>query len=891
MFCIHCGSEIKEGSGFCIFCGEPIPSGASASAFEAPISSVRDPVLGDESDKVSDALPGMRPGSSVQTETIVPTIPIASVGSAIPIGSESPVATISSIPLSASATIPNTSPTTSATVSAVVNPPVTPVKKKKRTGLIIGLVLGGIVLSVLIVAGIIVSQFLISKTNKRNTPGPDVTVETEETDLSEESTKETTEQTEAGVLKLDGMEIDFGDADIEGEAKDYITLVDLKDEEAPDGLASDLYDLTLDPDSGDKVTVRIPYTENPSEKDTDAVPMLGIGRTITFDDGSTETVYTYLSAEIKDKIATASFVPADRMGELLANGSSSGKGSSAPSREKVRAGIFWCTTQYTDGGHFLVYFPAQPMKFFIDNKDRDALLKDLEAVYNKYLGLNFTYAKRTQWPMEVTVRNLSSNEGAYVYGYDGAGGSIEINRDFFEGGYQPTYVKPILAHEFFHFVQMNYVEYDNDCPWFDEATATYFEGEESGSVPGVVSKYQSQIFEGAIPPENTPEAGYARMPLIRYLVEKYSADFIRSVYVSAGSGTSWDSAITDIIDQPSSWAGEFYTKLTNGSYWDDRTYSLYKGVADDSFPGLGQTLPLEIPSEEDIATAAENGDPPLLGQVSLEVGSYGAQLAAITISKDMLKQIPDGIDPEVRAATGAEMRVFSIRSKTVTELAVVDGAASLTDFKKASADKTVFLVLIIGTHTDGKQSYDVQVTLPLFPTLDELIGSYMDGKMIINNVFISEELRKQLADEAANPEDEEPSPEDQGAEGLGCDIDIDILAMLEQMKGLENPAVLTIEKTGEDTGNLKLSNADAEDEEAVIDEDAEAIPFTYDQGNIILEYTIDGDTVNGLLLARYLPGKKGVGVDGTMRLTLADYPESDFYIDITISGTLPFETP
>jgi len=688
-----------------------------------------------------------------------------------------------------------------------------------------------------------------------------------------------------GTVSYKDVILDFGDNDAPQDVSLVISDSELGSEEKPDGLASELYDLDIDPAYTEPVTITIPYTEDLSELDEEAEPMLGIGSLITFDDGSQETIFQYIEAEMDDEASTvtATFIPSEVLGDKYVRGSSKGTSTAVtPSREHVRAGIFWCSTTFTDGGHFLVYFPAQAFKYFIDYKDREALLTDLEAVYSDYLAKGYLYAKRTDWPIVVNIKSLD-DDAAYIYGYGGSDGTININKKFFEGGYNATEVKPLIAHEFFHFVQLNYVTYDNGCPWFDEATATYYESQVKGAIPSIVNQYKELIFGGVFPEENTAGNGYSRMPLIEYIATNTSSDFIKAAYSSAGSGVDWPVAIKAVAGDPAEWAGEFYSALIKGEVGDYTPYTLHSNLAKGSMTEVGTKIDLAVPTADEIKEAAENGENPTLGQATVSVASYGAQLVAITIDAEELKLLPDGADPIVKVSGGnADVRAYAIKSREVAGFRAKDGEVTLKDFKKATGDKKVFLVMVTGLQASGKTDYTVTVEIAPFPTLDELVGEYTDGTMTITTVFISDNLKSQMTP----PAEEVTEDPDNPLAGIGCDLDM--VAILESLVGQVNPMKIVIEKTGEDAGILKMISAEP-DPDAAEAEEPTPIPFVYDPGTgtLTFDYALEGQVMSGTIAAAYGPDRKTVTLNGTLRMTAEGTPESDFYIDVQIAGSKP----
>jgi hypothetical protein len=500
-----------------------------------------------------------------------------------------------------------------------------------------------------------------------------------------------------------------------GGRKLTVSAVRLHEAEKPDGLVSEIYELEIDFSYIEPVTISIPVKELPKAKDENASLMLGIGREVLFEDGNRDIIYRYVAAEYAGGIATASFVPAD-FAELTVKGSSGGGRTLAQRLANLVVGTF-LVRRLWDGGHFVVYFPpgAYGPGRALPWESREALFDDLEAIYEKYKNLGYVYAKRNlgKRPMEVIVQDLDY-EGLYaVDGLFGSAGRIYIDTQFFQPGYQSARAKPLLAHEFFHFVQFNYVQLWSDNLWFSEATATYFEYKVSGTgtIPSIVMEYKEKIFAGAFPPENTTAHGYARMPLIKYLAHRRGEDFIRKAYEMIKKGrTVWEDAILSTTGPPARWVGDFYTALVKGEVSKYAPYTLHANLAMGEMGEIGTRLALVVPEADPTAARQGYGQDLALGATTLSVDGLGAKLVAITISDEELKKLPDRQNPMV-SVLGAELIVFAIRGTHVRVLETIAGHVVLTDFKQEKGRQTRFLALVVGLHERGKADYRLSVDI------------------------------------------------------------------------------------------------------------------------------------------------------------------------------------
>ncbi|MEI8199176.1 MAG: zinc ribbon domain-containing protein [Eubacteriales bacterium] len=841
MFCRNCGYKLKDDARFCINCGMKVNTKIDATPAQSP------PVQ-------------MRPGTQQQS-----TLQQAA----------------QTVPVMAANTAAGTAP-----VTAGVIPQAKP-KKKKKTALIVVLCLSALLVAGLVFGGIYVLKGL--QDGSLNLTG----------DAAGSTKKSTGATLKDSVLSFDGVTLDYGDNTVPKDAKEALTIADLGDKEPPDGLASTLYDLRIDPAYTEPVTISIPFTEDLSDLDNTAVPMLGIGTVVTYEDGTQSTRYQYLETEVKDKTATATFVPSEVIG-ITVTGATRGAAASVvsytassttagakPSLESVSAGIIWCSTTFKNGGNFVVYFPAQAHKFFIDYNDREAFLTDLEWVRQYYVDKGYTFDKRTAGPMCVYVTRGLEDEADYESHWysNGANGYISIRSEFFEGGYQSAKAKPLMIHEYFHYVQLNYVTKDTTNAWFDDATTCYFEYQVSTVIPDVTKAYETRMFEGVFPAENTARNGYGRMYLISYLAKTLgSDDFIRQAYIAAGSGTDWETAITDATGEPSDWYEDFYVQLVKGTTGGFNPSLLYSNLVkgEEAFAPAGTKLDLIAPLEDEITAAAENSEPVELGSTNVSVAAYGAQLVALTMSADNVKLMADGVDPTVSVSDDAALAVYYTKGSTVVELTPADGKVTLTDFKKNCTAGGGYLVLVIGA--SDAQSYTVTVELEPFPTLDELVGRYEDGTVTIDTVFISDALRQQMTDAAA-AQDQATADAENPLAGVGCDINM--IEALEAMEGQAQPSIIVIEKTGEDTGTLTMNTAATADQP---EQAGTPMPFVYKAGTLTLDFNVEGSIGKGALDARYGPSQT-VTLKGSMRSTIESIPESDLYFDISIAGTKPIEVP
>jgi len=368
------------------------------------------------------------------------------------------------------------------------------------------------------------------------------------------------------------------------------------------------------------------------------------------------------------------------------------------------------------------------------------------------------------------------------------------------------------------------------------------------------------------------------MPLIAYMAGRNQETFIKSAYEMVKEGADWESALLSSMGPSENWAGEFYKELVSGNVGDYVPYTIYSNLSKNQMAELGSFVALKVPSEDEIKKASEDGEVPELGKATLNIDGYGAKLLAVTIDDTNLKQLPEDMNPSVQVSGNASVTIFRIKGKSFETF---DGGNTegieLADFVKSMQDKEVFLILVTGLHENGKQDYEVTISMPTYPTLDELVGTYSDGSVYYKEIHVADELKEKMNEAAAETEE--------GGDEQYCDLNV--LAMIEEMEGQTKPATLVIAKTGEDTGTLLLQY------EGTDTDSSDAIPFTYTNGTLIIDDIKTEESMNavlsGNLKAAY--GKnKDVCVNGSLYASFesAEVSVKDgalLKIEIVVSGS------
>ncbi len=518
---------------------------------------------------------------------------------------------------------------------------------------------------------------------------------------------------ENGEINLEGTTVSFGKNNVPDGDSASLKTIKVTDTETENGLCSQLFELALREAYTQPVTLTLPIPEDYSGEAEEAL-LVGLGIECEYDSGSLGTEYFYFPAQVEDGAASASFIPAELAKAPLYMGAS--QGTAAPKKMKtsisLKCGLFTNVCYFEDGGHFRLYYPMKvDGKFFHDivgSSGREAILRDLEVVYDKYKALGYQY-DQGDFPMNVLVKKIN-DAGSYHLLY----GDITLNVGNFTDKYEPGSLNPLLWHEFFHYVQgCNTGIFASD--WIDEATASYYEARaQDQTFTSLTSQYFERQFVGALPPEDTAQDGYARSPLISFLCQRKGGDaWIRTVYENGGTQEALIAAVGD----PSGWAHEYYTALALGQVGQEGAYTLHKNLSTGVYGAdVGTTLKLSIPDANDLVQKA-GGEETTLGSASVTMNGQGCRLIAITVDADELKELPDGVDPKVECQ-GASVTVISAIGPNARSC-----GSSLSGLKDSADSQAVYLVVVTSQAGAGA-SGSLEVRIKLADEKVDYSGTY-----------------------------------------------------------------------------------------------------------------------------------------------------------------------
>jgi len=709
-----------------------------------------------------------------------------------------------------------------------------------------------------------------------------------------------------GVVELEDLKLEFGSGDVEEPVNVRLTRLKPGGDSRPDGLLSTfLYALDIDKPIDKPVTVRIKFPASRPEKNV----MIGLGAEVKGADGEdVRVVYRYVGANIVDGWAEAEVVPSDYANEALIQLNrpllSMGVAYAQPSNLRMYVMSFDGSAFFEDGGHFMFIFPAssKPIK-----EDARRVLTDFEDAYRAYLAGGYIYSKRTKWPFDVYLRSIS--EGIFaayeetgwrnmVLGRQPDNGFINISKAALSEG-DHNILRSSIFHEWFHAVQSNYTTKGSRSEWFDEATATYHEGLVLGKIPEHAEGTRAMIFDGIYSPEDTRRAGYARALVIDFLADKFgSDDFILKAYKNFDMGIAPRDAILSATGDPAKWAGDFYESVVFGKSAVFRAYipiTLHNSISRGWDKTEGAPLYLKNSSQEEIDRASKTGETIELGEAAVDVPALGARALAVRVKPELAGVLNDGMTLRFTSPeSGLDMRLFSIavnNPANVTRItATVTRAAGSTvdvrSFKQALVNKTQYLLLVTNPSGSAK-TVPVLADLVMFPTLDELVGKF-DGIFQVTDVHIIDKLKADAAKQSAGAK---PSAKTSGSD-QGCDLDnLDLSKLndetLKQELGKPEKTPFEIVKTGQDKGSIVLKGTDGKPEE---------IPFTYKNGELIVDYNHPAFgksreffgkimSIKGVARAAY-GANDTVEIDWTLRC-FETGAEGDFYIDARLTGRHP----
>lgn len=224
-------------------------------------------------------------------------------------------------------------------------------------------------------------------------------------------------------------------------------------------------------------------------------------------------------------------------------------------------------------GHFKIDYPNNVSLQSVIN-----LAEYLEEAYTKIQNLGFSYSARTNWPVSVTVRQLSPED----YGYSVASvlgdnyGYLEFNSTRINDA---AAMRLTAGHEFFHLVQAFYdkrnrfskAKFASPHLWVDEASAVWAEEKftnQSGYSSPIRDGHTLAPFKGMQtgPNSDAQSYGYGMSALIKYFGEQK----LITIYNWIAAKFDPQAAVSLCTYDPASyWWPDFLKKYVKGEIYDD----------------------------------------------------------------------------------------------------------------------------------------------------------------------------------------------------------------------------------------------------------------------------------------------------------------------------------
>lgn len=565
-----------------------------------------------------------------------------------------------------------------------------------------------------------------------------------------------------GLMSLNDFSVDFsGTGALDGEA--ILTEENGASFEKENGLISELYSISYEEGISGLVTVSLPVPEA-YDASKGGVLRLGIGRDYTTEDGLVVTPFDYIDAVISNGMVTASFdismfpetaffgrADNDGTGFVKTSLSNLNKDTKKRDHGKIKRylGYFWTDAFYYENGHFKVWHPTL---LYIDQSDRQDFLSDLESIYSFYAEKG--YMMGDKFPMDVTIQRK-------IEGMDGysQGSSITLASPLLfgeENKKEPVYPshrtasRELLKHEFFHTIQTNYLGWKagyswaagwQESVWFDEATAVYYEANETGKKDCAQSnKYVEYVWEGLMPDDKmSADAGYARGPLVAFVTDKLGSDeWIKTVYNAYyENGTPLNDSIRAYFESIPNAAREFYTGFVSGKYCTkypgdaDHTagrffYYIEKNNPDVKAASKSITIAEpdnRVPMEE----AIKNRESYTLEERGIDIHGTGAYMFALRFVP--IDNVPDDYQVTLYC-DGCEVILFEVSESIKEDPDVkLDGKSlSLKQIDKAWENSRYYLALAVSNAPMGEKT-NTTFKVVLEPADSSVTGTWsMEGE-------------------------------------------------------------------------------------------------------------------------------------------------------------------
>jgi hypothetical protein len=247
----------------------------------------------------------------------------------------------------------------------------------------------------------------------------------------------------------------------------------------------------------------------------------------------------------------------------------------------VFGGIFSNTEVTTPEGHFkMIWLDSGPA----DIVGMRSVGEHLEKSYSKFQEpeLGFSYEKRTNWPVDVSVKKLENFvAGFYTPSIRGRNyGDISINTDYF---LNPS-VKYTCIHEYFHLVQdlydprpapLNASSIGFPFYWVQEAASSWSEllfSNDPNYLPSSLPANRNEPFNGFQRGadgsfEKARDHGYGMACAMIYLTQRYGNGVVKKIFDNIKEGKHPIDAIIMAAESPQLWLEPFFKDYLTNSRW------------------------------------------------------------------------------------------------------------------------------------------------------------------------------------------------------------------------------------------------------------------------------------------------------------------------------------
>lgn len=367
------------------------------------------------------------------------------------------------------------------------------------------------------------------------------------------------------------------------------------------------------------------------------------------------------------------------------------------------------TSILSSQGHFKITFPV------IYEEGAEKLADYLEQAFQTMTQppYSLSVAKRTRWPIDVTICKLPST----VFGYFEASvlgdnyASLLFNKDKLN---DEVNLKATATHELMHFFQSLYdprnrfskAKFESPTWWLDEATAVWSEeltatqGASFISAARLGNELQPYAGNLSVKPDEPQNFGYGMSVMIKYIAKNFGGSYIRSIYEKVAAGSKPADAVREALGKFYwEWYGQFMANYTSGSLSSDLTLSVILGSKPQAYKfenssDTVKAISLAFNPLETKLFKVQIDENALDDESSLGVSSNnpGYEYYAIyKFNNSGIEKIAEGASPTVPNVKEGVMQGYQyLVMVTNTEYSTTSSSARTLDFKIRLSQAPVF---------------------------------------------------------------------------------------------------------------------------------------------------------------------------------------------------------